>query len=426
MTRHERLLKLAIYLSLIKLNYVVILFENNVEKSFVKKLIDDYKPNYLFIPANIKFYYKSTLKKIDNYLIYEISVFEHVFNKDVQLLLPTSGTTGSSKFVMLTKKNINKNTTDIINYLRLNKKSTTLTNLPFHYSYGLSVLNTHLSSGAKLIIFKDNIISKNFRNFFKNENINCFYGVPENYEILKRLNLSIKKTFNFFAIAGGKISKVTLSYLLSIADKYNVSIYNMYGQTEASPRISFSSYKNRKDKINIFTSGKSFSGGKIYIKKNDKKIKKNKIGKIFFSGKNVMLGYANSYKDLNYKRDNNYILDTGDIGFLDDNNNLNIVGRDDRYIKLDSERVNLDDIQDMLYLNFKYRYLVIYMNKKINILSEKKISRKSEIDFLNSKMKIKKNYLKIAHNMKFHYLSNGKLNISRIKKDLLILNNKNG
>ena len=61
-----------------------------------------------------------------------------------------------------------------------------------------------------------------------------------------------------------------------------------------------------------------------------------------------MLGYSNSYKDLNNKRENNYILDTGDIGFLDDNNNLNILGRNDRYVKLDSERINLNDIEDIL------------------------------------------------------------------------------
>ena len=61
-----------------------------------------------------------------------------------------------------------------------------------------------------------------------------------------------------------------------------------------------------------------------------------------------MLGYSNSYKDLNNKKKNNYILDTGDIGFLDDNNNLNILGRNDRYVKLDSERINLNDIEDIL------------------------------------------------------------------------------
>ena len=417
---------IKIYLALIKLNYVIILLENKIDNPTFKKLIDKYMPNYLFIPNGLNLNIKSFFKKVDNYLIYKNSILKHKFNDGLQLLLPTSGTTGSSKFVMLTKKNLYKNTNDIIKYLKLNKKSKTLSNLPFHYSYGLSVLNTHLLSGARLIIYKDSLISNNFRNFFKHEYINCFYGVPENYEILKRLNLNLKKSFKFFAIAGGKISKITLNYLLNLVDKQNINIFNMYGQTEASPRISFSCYKNTKDKKHIFTSGKTFGGGKIFIKKNGKKIKKKQIGKIFFSGKNVMLGYANSYKDLKNKRKNNYILDTGDLGYLDDNYNLNIVGRDDRFIKLDSERINLDDIEDKLYLNFRYKYLVIYMNNKINLLSEKKKSNESEVDFLSSTMKIKKNYLKVINNVKFHYLSNGKLNLLKIKKDYLITNSQNG
>lgn len=409
---------IQIYISLIKLDYVLVLLDSKVQSSLIKNLINFYKPNFIFFPKSYDLNYKKVNVITPNYLVYENNTFEHNFNKEIQLLLPTSGTTGSLKFVMLTKKNILKNTKDIISYLKLNKKNTTISNLPFHYSYGLSILNTHLSSGGKLIIFRDGIISNIFKNFFKNGQINCFYGVPENYEIIKRLNLNLKKTFKFFAIAGGKISKETLSYLINLADEYKITLFNMYGQTEASPRISFSSFKSFKDRKNIFTSGKTFGGGKVIIKNNNKKLKKNEIGKIYFHGKNVMLGYANSYKDLNNKRKNNYILDTGDIGFLDDNNNLNIVGRGDRYVKLDSERINLNDIEDILSSNFKNKYHIIYMNNKINILLEKKTSNGSEIEYLSSKMKIKKNYLRIYSNFRFSFLSNGKLDISKIKKDL--------
>lgn len=415
---------IQIYISLIKLDYVLVILDSKVQSSFIKNLINFYKPNFIFFPKKYDLNYKKVKVITPNYLVYENSTFVHNFNKQIQLLLPTSGTTGSLKFVMLTKENMLKNTKDIISYLKLNKKDTTISNLPFHYSYGLSILNTHLSIGGKLIIFKDGIISNSFKNFFKNEQINCFYGVPENYEIIKRLNLNFKKSFKFFAIAGGKISKATLSYLINLAAEYKITLFNMYGQTEASPRISYSSFKSFKDKKNIFTSGKTFGGGKVIIKNNNKKLKKNEIGKIYFHGKNVMLGYANSYKDLSNKRQNNYILDTGDIGFLDDNNNLNIVGRADRYVKLDSERINLNDIEDMLSSNFKNKYHIVYMNNKINILLEEKNSNGSEIQYLSSKMKIKKNYLRIYSNFKFSFLSNGKLNISKIKKDLSALNHK--
>ena len=276
------------------------MLDSKAHTSLIKNLIKSYKPNFIFFPKNYDLNYKKKKVITSNYFVSENNTFKHKINKEIQLLLPTSGTTGSLKFVMLTKKNIQKNTTDIINYLKLNKKSTTLTNLPFHYSYGLSVLNTHLSSGGKLIIFRDGIISNNFKDLFKYEKINCFYGVPENYEIIKRFNLNIRKNFKFFAIAGGKISKTTLSYLINLVEKSKSTLFNMYGQTEASPRISFSSFKSIKDKKNIFTSGKTFGGGKVIIKKDKMKLKKNQIGKIFLWEK-CYARLFKFYKDLNNK-----------------------------------------------------------------------------------------------------------------------------
>ena len=74
-----------------------------------------------------------------------------------------------------------------------------------------------------------------------------------------------------------------------------------------------------------------------------------------------MIGYAKSFKDLNNKRINKFLIETGDLGFLDENNNLNLSGRNDRYIKLDSERVNLNDIEDMLNAKFNNnKYLIIF------------------------------------------------------------------
>ena len=70
--------------------------------------------------------------------------------KDLALLLPTSGSTGSIKYVRLTKKNLYANANSIINYLPLNSNDRAITNLPLHYSYGLSVLHTHMLVGGSI------------------------------------------------------------------------------------------------------------------------------------------------------------------------------------------------------------------------------------------------------------------------------------
>jgi len=412
---------IKLYISLVRLNYVIILIDVKINSDNLENLVNDYKPNLILIPKNyILRFKKKILFKYSNYLILKHEKSLHKLNKELLIMLPTSGTTGSSKMVMLSKANIYKNSKDIIKYLGLKKYHIALANLPFHYSYGLSILNTHLMCGAKLFLQKNNIISKEFKNLFSKNKINCFYGVPETYEIFKRLDLKIQKSFKFFAIAGGKISKNSLKFLIKIADELKINIFNMYGQTEASPRISFSKYIDKRDLRKIYTVGRCFGGGKIFIKKNNRILKKNSVGNISYYGKNVMIGYAKSFKDLNNKRINNFLIETGDLGFLDENNNLNLSGRNDRYIKLDSERVNLNDVEDMLNAKFyNNKYLIIFLKNKINILSDKKSSLNFEEDYLISKLKIKRNYVNSLANFKFEYLSNGKLNYKNIEKKLI-------
>ena len=123
---------IQIYISLIKLDYVLVILDSKVQSSFIKNLINFYKPNFIFFPKKYDLNYKKVKLITPNYLVYENNSFEHSFNKEIQLLLPTSGTTGSLKFVMLTKKNILNNTKDIISYLKFNKKNTKISNFTFY------------------------------------------------------------------------------------------------------------------------------------------------------------------------------------------------------------------------------------------------------------------------------------------------------
>ena len=97
------------------------------------------------------------LRKFFN--IYDWNFYETNFRKqrlfqDLQLLLPTSGSMGVSKFVKLSRKNLYHNTQSIIKYLKLNKRDRAITNMPFYYSYMLSIINTHLEVGGSVIVTK--------------------------------------------------------------------------------------------------------------------------------------------------------------------------------------------------------------------------------------------------------------------------------
>ena len=124
----------------------------------------------------------------------------------------------------------------------------------------------------------------------------------------------------------------------------------MYGQTEASPRMS---YVVVNDKIKEGSIGKALKGSSFkLINRNGNIIKKNnEVGEITYFGKNVSLGYASKLSDLKKGDINRGVLKTGDLAYKDSKNYYFLVGRKNRISKLFGLRLNLDDIEKMLSEN---------------------------------------------------------------------------
>ena len=162
-------------------------------------------------------------------------------------------------------------------------------------------------------------MEKGFWTAFKKSKTTSFNGVPYTYEILNKIgfqNIKIK-SLKYLTHAGGKIDKSKLREILKFCNKNNLKFYSMYGQTEASPRISYLKPKFSKNKIESI--GKGIPGCKIYlVNELGKKIMKPYIeGEIVCEGKNVFMGYSKNYEDLIHSNQKNFKLNTGDIGFFD-------------------------------------------------------------------------------------------------------------
>ena len=140
------------------------------------------------------------------------------------------------------------------------------------------------------------------------------------------------------AVAGGKISTTTLRDMCIKAKKNSFNFFNMYGQTEASPRIGYSSLFDKKQNIEFIS--KTVEGGKLIVKNEKGEILK-KVGSqgfLYYQGKNVMIGYAETQKDLFKNRKNNFLINTNDIAKIKKNNQYEIIGRSDKFIKINSKR----------------------------------------------------------------------------------------
>ena len=395
------------YLSFFNKKFSQMLIDPKIDSLLLSKLINNYQPDFIFYrtnkPLDLK-NYSEIYKKRDFKIVKINSSKQFKINKNLALLLSTSGSTGSKKFAKISYANIKDNTKNIIKYLKIKPDHLTITTMPPYYTFGLSIINTHLYIGGSILINNLNIFDKNFWRLIKEKKVNSFGGVPYFYEILKKLNFDRIKLPNlkYFTQAGGKLDKNLKKYFLNYANKNKIKFLMMYGQVEATSRISYLPFKHAKKKIDSV--GKAIPGGKVFLDTN----KKDKEGEILYKGKNVFMGYSENIKDLKEDK-TNMTLKTGDIGKIDKDGFIYIIGRKKREIKLYGNRVNLDEVEIILR-NKNYDCYCVGKSDKIVIFNRsKKIAANEILSHISKITNLNKNSFKINSLRELPLNSNGKI-----------------
>ena len=264
-----------------------------------------------------------------------------LINSKLALLLATSGSTGSCKYVRISYDNIVYNTKSIIKALEIKNTDKAGVMLPLSYTYGLSVVNTYLYVGASLIICDESIGSNDTWNYFERCGGNVICGVPDTYELLYLMNIWRRPGLHLKLAtqAGGRLNPDTEENILKLAYEQGFDFAVMYGQTEATARMTCH-FLNRNPE-HIHSVGKPVAGGNISILD----------GEVIYSGPNVSLGYAEGLEDLALGDENKGILHTGDIGKIDKDGFLYITGRIKRIAKAGGKRINLDELEAIIEHN---------------------------------------------------------------------------
>ena len=341
---------IAAYISFINKGHSVAFLDSKINKIFLKSLLFLYCPDYIFCNNEklkiIKSYNK--ILKFKSYVLYKKNITkQNILNKDLMLLMSTSGTTGSPKFVKQSYQNVISNIKSIIKYLNIKKEDITITSLPISYVYGLSVINTHLFVGATIVLTKRSMIEKKFWDLIVKYKVNNFSGVPYNYSIIEKIfKKKLPKSLKYTTQAGGKMNNILIKKIINIYKDNKIKLIQMYGAAEATSRMSYLKWKYSSKKIGSI--GKPIPGGSFYM--IDKKGKKNnKKGELVYQGKNVCMGYAESSKDLILPDSNKGTLKTGDIAYMDKDGFYYIEGRNNRYVKIFGIRLNLSELETILF-----------------------------------------------------------------------------
>ncbi|SDZ40934.1 Acyl-CoA synthetase (AMP-forming)/AMP-acid ligase II [Amycolatopsis xylanica] len=266
---------------------------------------------------------------------------------DLAVLLPTSGSTGNPKLVKLSRDAVLSNATAIAEVLGIDADEVAPTSLPLHYSYGLSVLNSHLIQGATVVIEPSGVLGRGFWDAVVEHKATSLAGVPYHYEMLRRLKFDPEKypSLRTLTQAGGKLRTELVTEFNDKIRAAGGQMFVMYGQTEAAPRMTTVPADRLAEKLG--SAGPALPGGKFAIRRDDgSETTHPKIsGEVVYRGPNVMMGYAESESELAAADQMGGVLATGDLGYLDEEGFLFITGRLKRIGKVFGNRVSLDDLE---------------------------------------------------------------------------------
>lgn len=265
---------------------------------------------------------------------------------DLALLLSTSGSTGVSKSVRLSAGGLEANARAIATYLDLSESDRGLLMLPIHYSYGLSVLNSHLAVGASLFVPRHSVLDAGFVEDLAGHCVTNIAGVPFSYDLFERIEMRSRPLpdLRFMTVAGGRLSpELVTRYRAHMQGRFFV----MYGQTEATARIAYvppERLAGHEDCIGV-----AVPGGRLSLLGEDgcEIAGQGKLGELVYSGPNIMMGYADERADL---AAGHLIeqLKTGDVAERVEHDMYRIVGRLKRFSKIAGLRIAHDAIEQTL------------------------------------------------------------------------------
>lgn len=275
----------------------------------------------------------------DDMLFCSKHVIRNVIHPDIKVLLSTSGTTGSPKFVKLSDDNLVQNALSILDYLPVNSKDIAPLNLPVFYSYGLSVFTTNSIGGGQVVCGNRDVVQKEFWEDMERYGYTSVAGVPYVYEMLHRIGFHRREypSLRYMTQAGGKLSDTLIQSFGSYLADRGKQFFVMYGQTEATARMAYMPPHDLLQKAGAI--GRPIKGGQFSLAPD--------TNELLYTGPNVFGGYATTAADLaSFER--LPVLHTGDVAVCDADGYYYITGRLKRFVKLFGTRINLDEVEAIL------------------------------------------------------------------------------
>lgn len=270
----------------------------------------------------------------------------HDLHPDLALMLSTSGSTGSPKLVRLSHRNLESNAASIATYLQIRPTDRAATSLPMGYCYGLSVINSHLHSGAGLVLTDLSVVDECFWTLFKRTASTTFAAVPYTFDLLERVGFAQLDLphLRYVTQAGGRLAPERVKEFAQLGLRNGWDLFVMYGQTEATARMAYLPPDLACEYPSAI--GHAIPGGQLSLRPVED-VADPDVGELVYRGDNVMLGYANCASDLALGATITE-LRTGDLARQNDAGLFEVVGRRAQFAKLFGKRIDLPQLEQTM------------------------------------------------------------------------------
>lgn len=400
------------YLAFLQKKAVPVLLSHTIDKELYQNLEAVYQPQYIWCPND--FASDEGVFEFEGYKLISTGTEEPEMERQLAIMLTTSGSTGSPKFVRQTYENIQSNTQAIVDYLGIVPSDRAITTLPMNYTYGLSIVQSHLMAGSTLILTEMTFFDRGFWNLFRESGATTFGAVPYTYQMLDKLRFLRMDlpSLRYITQAGGRLGEELHRKFGEGMREQGKKLIVMYGATEATARMSYVPADHTVEKAGSI--GVPIPGGRFELVDVDGTVieEPDKVGELIYYGPNVTLGYAQCREDLAKSDENKGRLETGDMATRDEDGYYFVVGRKKRFLKIFGNRVNLVEVED-LFSKEGYETACVGTDDHMIIYTTSEDLDRIE-NYISSKTGLNKTAFKAVHISEIPHNESGKVLYSEL------------
>ena len=320
---------------------VPLIIDKNSNIEFIRGYCDNYKPQYIWMDRKQRELLQgAAVYETDDHMLVKTEFDRYPMHEELAVLLTTSGSTGNSKIVRLSYRNLLENAIASVEALHSVPGQKSILALPLHYSYGMAICNFNFLQGNTVLITEKPVFSPDFERFLREEKVTILHGVPYIYEMLERIGFftRLPGSICVMTMGGSKVNIDLYEKIRSLAKEHEAELLMFYGQTEGTALLT--KWPERTRDVGLGCVGVACRGMSAYLDPED--------SELCFTGSSVSMGYAGGWQDLARGDDNQGVLHTGDIARIDEEGYIYLLGRKKRFLKLLGIRTNMDDIEDFI------------------------------------------------------------------------------